>query len=157
MTIPERQNKRLPTSPVRSKCASWGRKGGYDPEQEELKYNVFILHCFSRRRKAQLYHPASATALHTCAGWGSGEHRGHGWRDVMLSQETRRLPESRRPWPHKGFWAHGLRGLVSDILWSLRGRKGTEWESREGAHEKQQPPSFPLNGCDDRYVAPRAS
>ena len=89
-----------------------GRKDT-DPEEEELKYKVLTLHCFSRNRKAQLYHPVIGTALHSSVGWGEWGHCGHGWRDVMLSHETHRLPETRRSTDyHKSFWVHSLRGLV---------------------------------------------
>ena len=64
-----------------------GRKGT-DPKQEELKYNMFILHCFSGRKRAQLCHPDDWPSL-GCFVWGEGvEFCEYGLRDMMLSYET---------------------------------------------------------------------
>ena len=41
-----------------------GRRKYKDSEQEELIYNIFVFHCFSGRRKAQIYHHVISTALH---------------------------------------------------------------------------------------------
>ena len=78
-----------------------------------MKYSIFIFHCFSERKKSQIYYHVITAALHasvSACGCGCGVE-GISRRDMMLSHETHDLPEIRCDADYnKSFSVRGLRG-----------------------------------------------